>query len=152
VKALTAFGKQGGDVSLLDEATVIGREMTSHPEPAASTEHVAATYAALGNALLARARCSKAESPYHNEAILAHRTALALAYDRSGSFRQQPHAGLGTALVLLAECRSETVAGRLTEDLKRVEASGRGEDRRAWAVDVLAVLTSREITLLPWNG
>jgi hypothetical protein len=139
MRALTALGKHGGGVALIDEAITVGRAMTAQPWPAASAEGLAAARAALGNALLARARGSKAETAYHNEAVLAHRAALAVAYNQTGSFRQHSYAALGTALVLLAESRSETVAGRLAEDLKRVEANGGADDRWSWAVDVLAV-------------
>src|SRR5262245_46785398 len=140
VRALTALGKQCSAMELLDEAIALGRATTARPEPELSTTDVAAAYAALGNAALARARNATVETPYHSEAVRAHRAALALAYDDTRSFRQQSRYPLGTALLLLAECRSETIDARLMTDLKRIEANGSAPDRLGWAVDVLAVV------------
>jgi uncharacterized protein DUF6745 len=146
VRALTALGKQCSRTDLLDEAIALGRATTARgratmagPEPEVSTADVAAAYAALGNAALARARHAAVETSYHSEAVGAHRTALALEYDDTKSFRQQSRYPLGTALLLLAECRSETIDAQLMTDLKRIEASGSAADRLGWAVDVLAV-------------
>jgi hypothetical protein len=140
VRALTALGKLRSDMDLVEEAIAIGRVATARPAPEVSTADVGAAYAALGNAALARARHAAVETPYHGEAVRAHRTALVLIYDKIKTFRQQSRYPLGTALLLLAECRSETIGARLTDDLKRIEASGSAADRLSWALDVLAVV------------
>lgn len=140
VKALTALGQQRSDMHLLDEAIALGRATTARPEPEVSTADVAAAYAALGNATLARARNAAVETPYHSEAVRSHRTGFAVAYDKTRSFRQQSGYPLGTALLLLAECRSEPIDALLTKDLKRIETSGSAADRLGWALDVFAVV------------
>jgi hypothetical protein len=143
VRALTALGKEVGDASLLDEAIAIGKALTARPQPAAPAADIVSAQIALGNALLARARTVKFETTLHREAVHAHRTVFFLVYDRAGTLHRRPglrHA-LGTALLLLAESRSETISARLGKDLQRVEAGNSAADRLIWAVDVLAVIS-----------
>jgi hypothetical protein len=135
VKALTTLGEQRSDIALLDEAIVLGRAATARPESDVSWVDAAAAHEALGDAALARARLSPTETGYWDEAVSAHRTALALTYDKTRSFSQLQCAALGKSLLLAPGGRD-----RFEADTRRVQASGSAAERLDWAIDALALV------------
>ena len=134
-KALTALGEQRSDLALLDEAIVLGRAATTRQESDVSWVDVAAAYEALGNAALARGRFSPTEMAYLDEAVSAHRAALALTYDATRSFSQLQCAALGKSLLLAPGGRD-----RFEEHTRRVEANGSAAERLGWAIDAVALV------------
>jgi hypothetical protein len=128
IDALTALGKQRSDAGLLDEAIALGRDAARQPTAESSWREVVDAHAALGNALLARARLAGDDPALLREAVGAHRAALMTAYHAIGSFRSLACRPLGTAL---------QAAG--------LGAAAAGDNPSAplsWALDALATATA----------
>jgi len=126
VDALIALGEQRSDAALLDEAVAIGREVARQPTAEPSWREAVDAHAALGNALLARARLGGDDPALLRAAVGAHRAALMTAYHAIGSFRSLACWRLGAAL---------QAAG-----LGAVAAGDNPSAPLSWALDALATV------------